>query len=399
MRSKTLNNFDLDSFERFCDDLCELLLSFLPISDKIKFECVSKQWNRLIFNRKQKLIITYSEDNKYTIKRICYERKPSDISPFIKYCINTTLLEKVLQKFQFITHLEINTGKDNACKFYFEPKVLELIATYCKFLKIFECDYCGFNIKEEHFNDFGLKCGQHLEYFRYDYIISYHLKAFMPSINKIKALHMKYNSLNAKDLMEERFSKIEEISFGLSDVQNMILFTDNFHSKIKKIYIQFNKIFSSENVINNYLLQISRLEELNNLRLDLCNYTTFNSSIDDTLKIIGKKLLKLKYLFIKSTFQRNFDISEDCIKGNLFPILSEFKTIEYLKICYKKFSNNVSNVDRFGPIQSLKSCKHLKYLSIIANRDFSDEEIEEYKFHFSGLSYLEIDCCNRKLLL
>jgi hypothetical protein len=71
MRSKTLNNFDLDSFERFCDDLCEVLLCFLPISHKIKFECVSKQWNRLVFNKKQKLIITYSEDNKYTIKRNC----------------------------------------------------------------------------------------------------------------------------------------------------------------------------------------------------------------------------------------------------------------------------------------------------------------------------------------
>ncbi len=79
MRSKTLNNFDFDSFERFCDDLCQLLLSFLPISDKIKFECVSKQWKRLIFNRKQKLIINYSEDNKYAIKRICYEKE----SPYI----------------------------------------------------------------------------------------------------------------------------------------------------------------------------------------------------------------------------------------------------------------------------------------------------------------------------
>jgi hypothetical protein len=43
------NNFN--SFERFGDDLCEVLLSFLPISDKIKFECVSKQWQTLIFNK------------------------------------------------------------------------------------------------------------------------------------------------------------------------------------------------------------------------------------------------------------------------------------------------------------------------------------------------------------
>jgi hypothetical protein len=83
----------------------------------------------------------------------------------------------------------------------------------------------------------------------------------------------------------------------------------------------------------------------------------------------------------------------DPIKGDLFPILAQFKTIEYLKICHK------SKVDRFGSIQSLKSCENLRYLSIISDRNFSEEEIEEYKFHFSGLSYLEINCCNRKFSL
>jgi hypothetical protein len=46
-----------NSFERFGDDLCELLLSYLSISDKIHFDCVSKQWQRLVFN-KQKILIS-----------------------------------------------------------------------------------------------------------------------------------------------------------------------------------------------------------------------------------------------------------------------------------------------------------------------------------------------------
>jgi hypothetical protein len=33
-----------DSFSgRICDDLCEVLLSYLSFEDKIRFECVSKQ--------------------------------------------------------------------------------------------------------------------------------------------------------------------------------------------------------------------------------------------------------------------------------------------------------------------------------------------------------------------
>ncbi len=48
------NKIDLrrDSMsDRICDDLCELLLSYLSFEDKIKFECVSKQWQKLIFNK------------------------------------------------------------------------------------------------------------------------------------------------------------------------------------------------------------------------------------------------------------------------------------------------------------------------------------------------------------
>jgi hypothetical protein len=275
------------------------------------------------------LIINYSEDNKYAIKRICYEKESpyTNNSLVIHYCINTTLLEKVLQKFKYITHLEINTGKDHSFQFYFKPKVLQLIANYCKFLKRFECNYWRFNIKEENFNDFGLKCGQRLEYFRYNFLTRENLIAFMPSINNIKALHMKHNPLNAKDLMEETFSKVEEISFKLSNVQSMVLFKDNFHSKIKKIDVYFDTKFLSESEINDCLLQISGFKELKNL--SLCpNYCIFNSSIDETLKIIGNKLLKLKYLFIEIFQHLNED--QYCIKGDLFPILAHFKTIEYL---------------------------------------------------------------------
>jgi len=250
MRIKTLNDNYFDSFDRFCDDLCELLLSFLPISDKIEFECVSKQWKRLIFNKQQKLIITFSENKKYTIKKICYAR---DISQIDKYCINIGLLEKVFVKFKYITHLEINTGKDYTFEFYFEPILLKMIGAYCPFLNRFECNCWGFDISEENFNHFGLICGQRLEYFRYDHLTRKRLIAFMPSNNRIKALHMRRNPLNAKDLIEERFSKLEEISFRLSDYQNMALFTDNFHSKINKLCIHFDRYYMTENKNNDCL--------------------------------------------------------------------------------------------------------------------------------------------------
>ena len=51
MTSKTKCGFYVNSFQRFGDDLCELLLSYQRFEDKILFECVSHQRQRLIFNK------------------------------------------------------------------------------------------------------------------------------------------------------------------------------------------------------------------------------------------------------------------------------------------------------------------------------------------------------------
>jgi hypothetical protein len=47
-----------DSFsDRICDDLCEVLIKYLSFEDKIRFECVSKQFQRCAYSRQYKLQI------------------------------------------------------------------------------------------------------------------------------------------------------------------------------------------------------------------------------------------------------------------------------------------------------------------------------------------------------
>jgi hypothetical protein len=46
-----------ESFDyRICDDLCEVLIKYLSFEDKIRFECLSKQFQTLIFNKQFFLI-------------------------------------------------------------------------------------------------------------------------------------------------------------------------------------------------------------------------------------------------------------------------------------------------------------------------------------------------------
>jgi hypothetical protein len=46
MRVKSFDGYNFYSFDRFGDDLYEVLISYLLISDKIRFECVSRMNSR-----------------------------------------------------------------------------------------------------------------------------------------------------------------------------------------------------------------------------------------------------------------------------------------------------------------------------------------------------------------
>ena len=51
-----------DSFDdRFCDDLSEVILQFLPLKDKLRLECVSKQFQRTVFQKLYELNLDDSE--------------------------------------------------------------------------------------------------------------------------------------------------------------------------------------------------------------------------------------------------------------------------------------------------------------------------------------------------
>ncbi len=43
--------YERKSFDRFGDDFCELILSYLEINDKIRLQFVNSQWRRCIFNK------------------------------------------------------------------------------------------------------------------------------------------------------------------------------------------------------------------------------------------------------------------------------------------------------------------------------------------------------------
>ncbi|CAG2115582.1 unnamed protein product [Medioppia subpectinata] len=60
-----------DSFDRFGDDLCEELLSYLSFEDRFRWECVSKQWQRVLrFDDSWKIALALSAATDLHYKRL-----------------------------------------------------------------------------------------------------------------------------------------------------------------------------------------------------------------------------------------------------------------------------------------------------------------------------------------
>ena len=84
-------DFDSQAFD-FSDDLCELILSYLTIEQKVIFECVSKQWQKLIYN---------------SIDRLEYPLNRKLFYPDFDENRRQMISRKFLRKCHFIEHLKV----------------------------------------------------------------------------------------------------------------------------------------------------------------------------------------------------------------------------------------------------------------------------------------------------
>ena len=120
-----------NSFDRLGDDLTELILQYLTFEDKVRLECVSKQWRRLVFNKQFVIEINKSKATKDSLKR-------NEL--FVSKSLDRQLLESVLKKCRNITRF--------SCNFIIDSSLLSLIGQYCRRVKslTYYSDYNNKNV-------------------------------------------------------------------------------------------------------------------------------------------------------------------------------------------------------------------------------------------------------------
>ena len=135
-----------DSFDRFGDDLTEEILQYLILEDKVRLECVSKQWRRLVFNKQFEIIITPFDKNKKSINKVIAKTGTDDTKQ-----LNERHLESVLKKCPNIKRVDFGLEVNSS--------VLSLIGRYCPNIKSLTYEYSN----EEKSLDFYRMYGHKLE--------------------------------------------------------------------------------------------------------------------------------------------------------------------------------------------------------------------------------------------
>ena len=117
-------HFSADSKDRFGDDLCELIVGYLPNEEKHLFESVSKQWQRLVFNKIRHIVVVgkdfYRFDslgkNKVVI-RCDAEDNTKDNTEDNTRGNTKDRLKALLKKCRYVRHIELRGLRVNESVF------------------------------------------------------------------------------------------------------------------------------------------------------------------------------------------------------------------------------------------------------------------------------------------
>ena len=322
--------FFITFLDRFGDDLTEEVLQYLSLKDKIRLECVSKQWQRCVYIKHFNIDVRFIQEKLPNY--IYFKRRP-----FVGQH-----LESLLKKCSNIRRVDINMDV------VYKSNVLSLIGRYCPHIKslTYYSDYNDENVLL-FFQSYGHKL-EELNLFRYSKQLEQILR-LCPNLNKVR---LPGNSQFPDD--KEFLPKIQHIINEKGpntdiNINNMVLLSSKYSQTMKTMDIFIVNVIAEE--LKTGIECIARFENLKELKL-LLHTGMITEPIDDCLSLIGQKCNKLLKLDLKIN-------SNSGISDQFFASFSEFKAIKKLKIG----SNELS-----GSVECFKHCKQLIELDITYNK-------------------------------
>ena len=353
--------------DRNCDDLCEEILQYLSLEDKLKLEGVSKQFQRTVLKKHYELSIEYVYwiPNKY-VKDLFIE----NIS------INLKSLKLLLKKCPNITSIKLEDD-DPRSQFDFNG-VFRLISKYCNNLR--QIDFWGIDISDENIEEFQRKFGPKINFFhRLKDANNYNFNLF-PNIQKLKVYSKSIDLIPRLNL-----NNLKQFMIVLEDGEEYMIQTcvDTFPTLTHFSVTSFCK---NENSFFKSLQFISNLKNLKHFCFEIV-FCENNKLICDSLKRMANKCQKLKS--IKSYF--HITESSDIIQ--LLSAIKAFPALKRLDLrLYGKFDSNVIK-DLF----SFKGLSNITHLTLCWNSTLKVSILKDIDINLPNIQYLFLETYSSKV--
>ena len=344
---------------RICNDLSEVLLQFLPLKDKLRLECVSKQFQRTVF-RKQFSITLYSSlqsNNEMS------EQTKDEV--FERHYLKS--IESLLKKCPNIQTMSIFVKNNTIFR-----SILPLITKYCDNLDEFKVsldDATEPELNEEFRRLFGPKlkyisCGEDLDF------------NLFPNLYSVTETFIEIETIVGLNL-----ENIKELNVDLlSQNQNLFPLLQKFH-KIRRLTLCLNP--DNEKSVLNAFKNSAVLQHLIELKIRTFEFGGHINQFFDSLKQSADKLPKLKSI----AFTLVFD--EDCT--NLRQFLSPLKAFRKLKRLYLEIiCLNLPNESKFS-LKAFEELQNITHLSLKLFFSQIDEKLlTDIDIYLPKLQYLYI---------
>ena len=360
--------------DRFCDDLCEDILQYLPLKNKLRLQCVSKQFQRTVFQRQNELYLNVcdpEEHKSYIINKTHRKRYQN------YYYIEDQSMDSfkaLLKKCPNITSIEFS---DNYM-FHEIHEVFRLIIENCNNLS----EIIGlYDIIGSNFEEFHQKFAQKIKCLRFERkLIDLNL---FPNIEKIILFRHPFHTdtFNVDSIIPRlNLAKLKKLEIDLREGQEKVLqtFIDKF-PKLTHLCVDFKS--DDKNAIYNSLKNISKLKHLIHFKL---NTRFIYYRFYGLLKQMANNCKNLKSIDCRSKINQNSDLRQ---------LLSQLKAFSLKRLNLCLFFEEDIDVNKLFSFELFKGFENITHLRLYFRSDqpLKESTLKEIEIYLPKLQYLKID--------
>ena len=341
--SKNSHSFD----DRICDDLSEVLLQFLPLEVKQRLECVSKQFQRTVFQKQFSINLYSSLESNEKMSQLTEEQTFK--------MFYTKSIESLLNKCPNIQKMFIFVENNRIFK-----SILPLITKYCYNLNEFNVsldDRSEPELNEEFLRFFGQKlkyiwCGEDLDF---------NLFPNLHSLNKYFMFYSPFTHQLPGNVLSLNLFNLKELNITLTE-ENYQLF--------REVLQKFHKIRHLALNVRTY------------------NQKSVSNAFNESPVLLN--LIKLKY---NTKIGQNGNQFLDSLTqlATKFPKLKSFE-IGSLAV---KIISNLSEL--LSPLKAFSDLKRMDLMLNFSKEDYHDDISLKPFEELSNITHLTLDFINKRL--